>query len=150
MTGPAGLYKDAYGREYGAWNKPRVAFLQHASDPIVWWSSKLALHDPDWIREGVGTDVNSGIRWWPLVTFWQVTLDMAVANDPPSGHGHIYQDDLVPVWDAVLHSQRTNPEKLDRIVTTLRAAPSPSRSGSGVVKRVAMSECRLLGAKDAG
>ena len=125
VTGAGGLDKDAYGREYGTWQEPRVAFLQHASDPIVWWSSSLALQDPDWIREGLGTDVNPGIRWWPLVTFWQVTLDMAVANDPPPGHGHVYEDDMVPVWDAVLNSKRTSPKQLDRIVNALRGSSTP-------------------------
>lgn len=123
VTNQAGLDADAYGREYGPWQRPRVAFLQHASDPIVWWSTNLAVQDPDWIREGVGSDVNPGIRWWPLVTFWQVTLDMAVANDPPPGHGHIYQDDMVPVWDAVLNSERSTPEELNHIVAALRATP---------------------------
>ncbi len=129
VTGPAGLDRDAYGREYGDWQAPRVAFLQHASDPIVWWSPNLAFQEPDWIREGVGRDVNTGLGWWPLVTFWQVTLDMAVANDPPTGHGHIYQDDVVPVWDAVLHERRSSPEELDRIVTALRAASTGTGEG---------------------
>jgi len=129
VTGPAGLDRDAYGREYGAWQEPRIAFLQHASDPIVWWSPGLAFREPDWIREGVGEDVNTRLRWWPLVTFWQVTLDMAVANDPPAGHGHIYQDDLVPVWDAVLHERRSSPEELDGIVTALRAASTGTGEG---------------------
>ncbi len=122
VTGGGGLDEDAYGREYGPWQEPRVAFLQHASDPIVWWSSRLAVQEPDWIREGVGTDVNPELRWWPLVTFWQVTLDQAVANDPPPGHGHIYEDDLIPVWDAVLNTERTPAEDLDRVVTAVRAA----------------------------
>lgn len=51
------------------------------------------------------------------------TVDGAVWIGTPS-----FTPDLVPVWDAVLHSQRTNPEKLDRIVTVLRPAPS---SGEG-------------------
>ncbi len=129
VTGPAGLDRDAYGREYGKWQKPRVAFLQHASDPIVWWSPNLAFQEPDWVREGVGSDVNPGLRWWPLVTFWQVTLDMAVANDPPAGHGHVYEDDLVPVWDAVLHDRRSSAEELDAIVTALDSASTGKGEG---------------------
>lgn len=127
-TDPDGLDRDDYGREYGEWQTPRVVFLQHASDPIVWWSPSLALQEPDWIREGAGVDVNPDLRWWPLVTFWQVTLDMAMANEPPAGHGHIYQDDLVPVWDAVLHSRRTGSEELGRITTALRAAAAEAPS----------------------
>jgi len=101
-------------------------FLQHASDPIVWWSPSLAVQEPDWIREGAGTDVNPDMTWWPLVTFWQVSLDMVVANEPPPGHGHIYQDDLVPVWDAVLHARRTGSAELDAIAAALRVAAAAS------------------------
>ncbi len=42
VTGAAGLDADAYGREYGEWERPRVVFMQHASDPIVWWAPELA------------------------------------------------------------------------------------------------------------
>lgn len=129
VTGPAGLDSDAFGREYGAWQEPRVAFLQYASDPIVWWAPELAFDEPDWIREGAGEDVNRGLRWWPLVSFWQVTLDMAVANDPPSGHGHIYEDDLLPVWDAVLNDERGSGEDLERITAALRASSADSGEG---------------------
>jgi uncharacterized membrane protein len=119
VTGPGGMDHDAYGREYVAWQRPRVVFLQHASDPIVWWSPGLALRQPDWIREGAGSDVNRSMKWWPLVTFWQVTLDMAVSNDPPAGHGHVYADDVVPVWNAVLHGQPKPQELLDRIAAAV-------------------------------
>ncbi len=129
VTDQVGLSADAYGREYGEWQRPRVVFLQHASDPIVWWSPSLAYQEPDWAREAVGSDVNPDLRWWPLVTFWQVTLDMAVANEPPAGHGHIYQDDVLPVWDAVLHDEPTEPDELDRITAALRESAPESGEG---------------------
>src|SRR5205807_1983064 len=41
----------------GSLRAPRIVFLQHASDPIVWWSPKLIWREPDWLREPRGPDV---------------------------------------------------------------------------------------------
>jgi uncharacterized membrane protein len=79
-------------RPGGSWGEPRIAFLQHASDPVVWWSPRLLFSRPDWLREPRGTDVNPSMRWYPVVTFWQVTADMAGAVGAPTGHGHHYGD----------------------------------------------------------
>ena len=80
------------------WAAPRVAYLQHPSDPIVWWSPRLMLSRPDWLREPRGADVSPAIRWYPFVTFWQVTADMAFAVDAPDGHGHRYSADYADGW----------------------------------------------------
>ena len=84
------------------WDPPRVAYLQHASDPIVWWSGDLVLHKPDWLREPRGPDVLPAMRWLPWVTFWQVTADMVFSTGVPDGHGHVYQKEYVDAWAAVL------------------------------------------------
>jgi uncharacterized membrane protein len=44
----------------------------------------------------------SGVQWIPVVTFLQVSADMAVAIDVPDGHGHRYVDDVANGWTAVL------------------------------------------------
>ncbi len=72
------------------WEPPRVLYLQNASDPIVWWSWQLAFHQPDWLRETHAPDVSSAMHWYPLVTFWQVAADLALATAVPPGHGHTY------------------------------------------------------------
>ena len=36
------------------WDGPRVLYLKHASDPIIWWSPRLVLQAPDWLREPPG------------------------------------------------------------------------------------------------
>jgi uncharacterized membrane protein len=72
------------------WEPPRVLYLQNASDPIVWWSWALAVHQPDWLRETHAPDVSPAMHWYPLVTFWQVAADLALATAVPPGHGHTY------------------------------------------------------------
>lgn len=73
-----------------AWVRPRVVYLQNPSDPIVWWSWALAFHQPDWLRGTRPPDVSSAMHWYPLVTFWQVAADLALATAVPAGHGHTY------------------------------------------------------------
>ena len=84
------------------WSEPRVLYLQHASDPVVWWSPKLFLHEPDWLKEPRGPDVSPSMRWFPVVTFAQVTVDQFVGTMPPNGHGHNYANMIVAAWAAVL------------------------------------------------
>ena len=33
--------------------------------------------------------------WMPVVTFWQVAADLAVAGNVPAGHGHRYGANVV-------------------------------------------------------
>jgi uncharacterized membrane protein len=88
-------------RPRARWSRPRVVFLQNASDPVVWWAPELAWQRPDWLREPRGRDVSPSVRWYPLVTFLQLSLDMAMANDVPEGHGHRYGD-FVRYWAAIV------------------------------------------------
>lgn len=84
------------------WGFPRVVYLQHASDPIAWWRTDLLFHQPDWLKEPRGYDVLPEMRWIPVITFLQVSADMAVAVDVPPGHGHHYAPDAADAWAAIL------------------------------------------------
>jgi len=66
------------------WNGTRVLYLQHPSDPIVWWSPNLIFRQPDWIGEPPGRDVLGTMFWMPLITFWQVTADLPFATGVPA------------------------------------------------------------------
>ena len=80
-----------------------VVYLQHASDPIVWWSPNLVFSKPDWLAEPRGVDVIPQVRYYPLVTFWQITCDMIASTAPPAGHGHDYGPEVIDAWVTVLH-----------------------------------------------
>lgn len=84
------------------WESPRIVYWQHPSDPIVWWSSQLVRHRPDWLREERGADIDKGMSWIPFVTFWQVTLDMVFAAEVPGGHGHAYTTEAAFFWADIL------------------------------------------------
>lgn len=83
---------------------PRVVFLQHASDPIVWWSQQLLWSDPQWLSEPRGPGVVDATRWYPLITFAQLTNDLRVGGNVPAGYGHHYAPaEVVTAWLAILH-----------------------------------------------
>ncbi|WP_237569809.1 alpha/beta hydrolase [Mycolicibacterium lacusdiani] len=103
------------GRPADPFGDPRVAYLQHASDPIAWWTPDLLFQKPDWLREERGYDVLPEMEWIPVVTFLQVSADMAVAIDVPDGHGHVYIRDVANAWAAVLQPPRWTPEKTERL-----------------------------------
>ena len=93
---------DNLGRPDDPWSNPRIVYLQHASDPIAWWNPDLLFREPDWLREPRGYDVSPRMKWIPVVTFLQVSADMAVAVNVPDGHGHRYVRDVVNAWADVL------------------------------------------------
>ena len=106
---------DNLGRPNDPWGNPRAAYLQHASDPIAWWNPDLLFQKPDWLREPRGYDVSPRMEWIPVVTFLQVSADMAVAVDVPDGHGHVYIKDVANGWAAVLQPPGWTPEKTERL-----------------------------------
>ena len=101
------------------WGSPRVLFLQHPSDPVVWWSSDLLFERPDWLAESPGFDRSSAMRWYPIVTFWQVGADLTVSagnsESSPFGHGHNYGRSQLDGWVAVAAPEGWTPADTERI-----------------------------------
>jgi uncharacterized membrane protein len=110
------------GRPNAKWDHPRVVYLQHASDPIAWWNPHLLFRQPDWLREKRGYDVLPETEWIPVVTFLQVSADMAVAIDVPQGHGHVYVADVANGWAAVLQPPGWTPAKTDKLRPLLHSS----------------------------
>lgn len=92
-------------RPDSAWNGTRVVYLQHASDPITWWSPDVLVAEPDWLREPRGDGVLPSTEWYPIVTFLQLSADMAVAANVPDGFGHSYVADYADAWAAILEPE---------------------------------------------
>ncbi|WP_099042351.1 alpha/beta hydrolase [Mycobacterium neglectum] len=106
---------DNLDRPNDPWGHPRVVYLQHASDPIAWWNTDLLFAEPDWLREPRGYDVSGRMQWIPIVTFLQVSADMAVAVDVPDGHGHVYVKDVANAWAAILEPPGWTPAKTEKL-----------------------------------
>ncbi|MEJ2868133.1 alpha/beta hydrolase [Actinomycetospora sp. OC33-EN08] len=108
------------------WPFPRAVYLQHPSDPVVWWSPRLVWERPDWLAEPHGDDVLPGVRWFPLVTFWQVTMDMIRAQEVPFGHGHNYGPESLDAWMDVVPPPGWTPADTARVHAVQEAAGLPT------------------------
>lgn len=93
VTDPDDLPPDAH---------PRVVYLQHVNDPIVWWSPDLLLKRPTWLAEPALPGRATAMTYIPLVTFWQVTMDIVFSTGMPSGYGHTYTLDYADAFAAVV------------------------------------------------
>ncbi|MEV0337881.1 alpha/beta-hydrolase family protein [Nocardia sp. NPDC050713] len=97
------------------WLDPRVLYLQHATDPVVWWSPDLLFDEPDWLREPPGPDVSPRMGWYPIVTFWQVAADLPNAQRVSDGHGHRYGTLVLDAWVAIAQPPDWTAELSDRV-----------------------------------
>lgn len=79
----------------------KILYLQHPSDPVVWWSPDLITHEPDWLKEPRGYDVSPNFHWYPVITFLQVGVDQFFSTKAPVGHGHNYANSYAYAWAAV-------------------------------------------------
>ncbi|MBW4722478.1 alpha/beta-hydrolase family protein [Saccharothrix sp. SC076] len=104
----------------GPWGPSRVVYLQHATDPVVWWSPDLLTTPPEWLEEPLAPDVSPEMRWLPAVTFWQLTIDLVFAVDVPAGQGHHYGPaESAAAWAAILDPPGWRPgdvERYERVV----------------------------------
>jgi uncharacterized membrane protein len=89
--------------DFGArWGALRVVYIQHPSDPMVFFSPDLLYREPAWLRGQRGPDVSPYLRWFPIVTCLQMGFDLPMATSVPMGFGHNYDaGSYIDAWAAV-------------------------------------------------
>jgi uncharacterized membrane protein len=98
------------------WGPMRVVYLQYASDPIVFFEPRSAYRPPAWMATPRGPDVSPELRWFPVVTFLQLGLDMAIGLLVPIGHGHLYAHaHYIDAWQAVTAPAGWTPDDIARL-----------------------------------
>jgi len=105
--------------DQSSWQGSRVLYVQHASDPVVWFSFDLMLNKPDWLKEPRGDDVSDKTRWYPFVTFFQVAIDQFFGTSVPNGHGHNYPITIVNAWSAVAQPTDWTPAQASKLQTII-------------------------------
>ena len=83
-------------------SRPRVVYLQNASDPIVWWSPELVYREPAWLDE---TPRPGRLRRHAVVPGGDVLAGHSgpvVSTEAPAGHGHTYRESIADGWAALL------------------------------------------------
>lgn len=98
------------------WGPLRVVYLQYASDPIVFFETRSLYREPDWMKQPRGPDVSPELRWYPIVTFLQLALDLAVATTTPIGFGHVYAaENYIDGWMQVAGIEGWSPQEVERL-----------------------------------
>jgi uncharacterized membrane protein len=109
------------------WGPLRIAFLQHPSDPIVFFSYSALYREPDWMIGQRGPGVSPALHWYPVVTFLQLGMDMALAQTSPPGFGHVYNaSEYIDAWTALVEPPGWDKATLDALKAALgpRSAPA--------------------------
>jgi uncharacterized membrane protein len=93
------------------WGPIRLVFLQYPSDAIVHFTFDSAFRRPDWMGEDRAPDVSPELHWFPVVTMFQVALDMMLSLQVPRfGHFYVYQD-YIDGWAALIAPPGWTPER---------------------------------------
>jgi uncharacterized membrane protein len=99
-----------------AWGPMRVVYLQYASDPVTFFDYRSFYRELDWMLPPRGPDVSRQLRWYPVVTFLQLTLDMLMATTAPIGYGHVYAPaHYIDAWIEVTDVREWSPEAIARL-----------------------------------
>jgi uncharacterized membrane protein len=108
--------ENALDRASSEWGPLRIVYLQYASDPITFYDVNSLYREPDWMRVPRGPDVSPELRWYPVVTFLQLTLDVALATTTPVGHGHVYAaEHYIDAWIEVADVKDWQPGDVTRL-----------------------------------
>ena len=116
--------QDLLDRNVGVWGpNTRLVYLQHGSDGVTWFNASLLYRSPDWLKEGQrAPDVSPEMTWYPVVTMWQVAMDLAGAGGAPSGFGHEYAvRDYTQAWAGVFNIEGWTDEQTDAVATAVQA-----------------------------
>ncbi len=105
-----------------SWGPMRIVYLQYASDPITFFETSSLYRRPEWMNQPRGRDISSSFRWFPLVTFLQLTLDVAAATTAPIGYGHVYAPEhYIDAWMEVTTPQGWSEDELQRLKMFFKA-----------------------------
>lgn len=99
-----------------AWGQMRVVYLQYASDPATFFDYRSLYREPEWMLPPRGPDVSPQLRWYPVVTLFQLMLDMFMATEAPIGYGHVYAPaHYIDAWVEVTDVRDWSPKQIERL-----------------------------------
>lgn len=103
---------DRYASDWGDF---RIAFLQYASDPVTFFAPSSLYREPEWMQPPRGPDVSPELRWYPVVTLFQLLADLAAGSSPP-GFGHqIAAADYIDAWHHLTEPEGWSERDIDRL-----------------------------------
>ncbi|WP_061965807.1 alpha/beta hydrolase [Demequina aurantiaca] len=109
----------------GEWDSPRVAYLQHGNDPVVWLSGSIFWQRPEWLEDGQRSPVVSpDMHWIPVVTGLQALIDFTMGTAVPDDSGHKYGSLTLEAWIAVTGDGGLSDQSLSAIRATIASYDS--------------------------
>lgn len=110
-----GNHFGGYDKGQRSWGRFRLAYLQHGSDPIVFFDPAAAWRRPAWMQQPRAQDVSPDLQWYPVVTMLQLAMDMH-AGIAPMGFGHSYAPaDYVRAWHRLTEVEGWDERKLKQL-----------------------------------
>jgi uncharacterized membrane protein len=108
------------------WGPMRFVFLNYPSDPLVEFDFATLWREPPWLSETPrAPDVAPEMGWYPLVTAFQLALDMAAPLGVP-GFGHFYiADDYIDAWAALTEPPGWSPARADALRALMATRDPP-------------------------
>lgn len=98
------------------WGGMRIAFLQYSSDPIVFYDPTSLWRPPPWMRDAPAEDMSEHFIFMPIVTQFQLALDLVLSFGAPTGHGHAYfAQDYISPWVEVTAPEGWTPADTERL-----------------------------------
>jgi uncharacterized membrane protein len=68
-----------------------------------------------------GADVSPALRWFPVVTMFQLLADMALATTSPIGYGHVYAPEhYIDAWMQVMAPADVSEADAERLKALLK------------------------------
>lgn len=102
------------------WGPLRTLFLQYPTDPIVFFEPSVLYQEPPWLNGSRAEGISPLLDWYPVVTFLQLALDMALAQTSPIGFGHVYApQDYLDAWVQITGSGDLGEAELDQLRSRL-------------------------------
>ncbi|MCP3882536.1 MAG: hypothetical protein GY701_29690 [Sulfitobacter sp.] len=98
------------------WGRSRFVYLQYASDPITFFEFESAYRPPGWMVGQRGPDVSDKFQWYPLVTMFQLAVDMAIGTEVPPGFGHLFATEhYIDAWLDLMEPVGWQDDDTDRL-----------------------------------
>ncbi len=99
------------------WGKMRLIYIQHATDPISFFSPDIFYKKPEWLIGQRGPDVSPFLHWRPVVTFFQILFDLTAPVDTtPIGHGHHFSaNSYIDSWISLTDPPNWNDQMTSKL-----------------------------------
>jgi uncharacterized membrane protein len=100
------------------WGPMRIVFLQYSTDPVVFYDPLSLWRAPRWMQEPPAPAMSDHLIFMPVVTQFQLALDLALSFGSPPGFGHsYYARDYIAPWVQVTAPENWTAADTERLKT---------------------------------